>query len=379
MERIHYLDNLRALAMLAGVFFHAGLAYAPSMHAHWPAADPRGQSTWIDAAVWFPHLFRMPLFFVTAGFFAAMLVKKRGIGGMCKNRLKRILLPLLLFGPLLVICMGLLTREAASTVRHPGPVLAYLKQHDIQMPPTLGHLWFLAYLLWFYLLVWIARASEFKFAAPALSPGRLVMAGPMLLVPALWSVSSPFPAPEALLPQLWALVFFGSYFAFGYWLFDHPEFQMPRPMPLLIGAAVFYGALCWLWGRRNPSLHGTQAIFEAYIGAWMTLACLSSAQTWMNATNRWLRYIADASYWIYVTHLPILLAIQYRLLDLDAAWPLKFAAAVLGTLAVSCVTRAILKGCLGKIGMSNAMRPAMATFGTSAADSSTGSTLRQGS
>ncbi len=28
MHRIHYLDNLRALAMMLGVFLHAGLAYA---------------------------------------------------------------------------------------------------------------------------------------------------------------------------------------------------------------------------------------------------------------------------------------------------------------------------------------------------------------
>ncbi len=30
-DRLHYMDQLRALAMLAGVVFHAALAYSPLM------------------------------------------------------------------------------------------------------------------------------------------------------------------------------------------------------------------------------------------------------------------------------------------------------------------------------------------------------------
>jgi peptidoglycan/LPS O-acetylase OafA/YrhL len=38
-ERLHYMDNLRAFAMLLGVLFHAALAYSTSLHQVWPAAD----------------------------------------------------------------------------------------------------------------------------------------------------------------------------------------------------------------------------------------------------------------------------------------------------------------------------------------------------
>ena len=37
--RLPAMDNLRALAMLAGVVFHAALAYSPLMHPIWPLAD----------------------------------------------------------------------------------------------------------------------------------------------------------------------------------------------------------------------------------------------------------------------------------------------------------------------------------------------------
>ena len=37
--RIPAFDPLRALAMLAGVLFHAALAYSPMMHGFWPTAS----------------------------------------------------------------------------------------------------------------------------------------------------------------------------------------------------------------------------------------------------------------------------------------------------------------------------------------------------
>lgn len=60
--RIHYLDNLRALAMMLGVLLHAGLAYANPAQAIWIATDTTS-SVAVDAGIWFIHLFRMGLFF----------------------------------------------------------------------------------------------------------------------------------------------------------------------------------------------------------------------------------------------------------------------------------------------------------------------------
>ena len=65
-DRLHHMDHLRALAMLAGVLFHAALAYSPLMHGFWPLAD-RQASAGVDAVVWGMHLVRMPLFFLVAG------------------------------------------------------------------------------------------------------------------------------------------------------------------------------------------------------------------------------------------------------------------------------------------------------------------------
>ena len=55
-----------------------------------------------------------------------------------------------------------------------------------------------------------------------------------------------------------------------------------------------------------------------------------------------MRWLADASYWVYLVHLPLLFAIQYRLLDLQLHWSVKFAIATLSTLALSFASYQLL-------------------------------------
>jgi glucans biosynthesis protein C len=342
-NRYHYMDNLRALAMLAGVMFHAALAYSPLVHNLWPTADASGSSV-VDVLAWFGHLFRMPLFFVIAGFFAALLVRKRGIGGMLRNRLARVLLPLLIFLPLVLGTLNGLTAKAASSTRNLSPVLAWVKktmieQGSLPLMPSVAHLWFLLYLMYFFVLVWVVSTLELK-QLPSwlvnLRPWVLVGVAPLLLVPALASVGTPWPAPEFVLPQLWALVFFGFYFALGYLLFLRKSLlEQLRPLTpfLLVFGLAAYAVFVEFMGTRQPGrlLHWLLAALEAYAGLWLTLWCLQAGKNWLNGQSSTMRYLADASYWVYLVHLPILFTIQYRLLDVTGGWQMKFAVSVLAT------------------------------------------------
>lgn len=339
-NRLHYLDNLRALAMLAGVLFHAALAHSPLMHDFWLTAD-RDRSGWVDAAAWFFHLFRMPLFFAIAGFFAARLVNLRGVGGMLHNRMARVLVPLVLFWPLVTAAIGWLAKRAAADVRNAPPLLELLKRNELPpLPLSLAHLWFLGYLLLFYLLIWIAATAEWKAPAGwrlADTPAKLLGLGPLLLAPALASVSAPTPAPEGVLPQLWAVVFYGAFFGFGYALHFRPMLLgRMRPLSAVLGLASLtaYAALFWLlqMGSHHPGRHLTAALLQAYISVWMTVWCLQAGEAWLNVRRGWLRYLSDGSYWTYLVHLPVVFAIQFQLLDWDAGWMQKWAVSVVATL-----------------------------------------------
>lgn len=349
-DRIHAMDNLRALAMLAGVVFHAALAHSPLMHMVWPAAD-EGRSIVVDVVAWFLHMFRMPLFFVVAGYFAALLVARRGIAGLFRNRCARVLLPLLLFLPLAIMSMHWLTVNAAETVMHPSPALAWIRGYidghgALPSAPGWVHLWFLFYLMLFTVLVWVASALELGRIGSriaSLHPAWLVVLLPVLLAPPLASIGIPWPAPEFVIPALWALAFFGIYFALGYQLFHRSDMldRLRSLSPaLLIGSVAAYALLFWstdgfLTGRPAPLRHFLHAVLEAAAGFWMTLWCLLAARRWLAGRNAMMRWLADASYWVYLVHLPVLFAIQYRLLDLQLHWTAKFAIATLSTLALS--------------------------------------------
>ena len=356
-DRIHAMDNLRALAMLAGVVFHAALAYSPLMHPIWPAADA-GRSTVVDLVAWFLHMFRMPLFFVVAGYFAALLVARRGIGGLFRNRCARVLLPLLLFLPVVLFSMHWLTVEAAATVTHPSPALAwiraYIDEHGaLPAMPGWAHLWFLFYLLLFTVLVWVVSALELGRIGNRIAnlhPGWLAAVVPLVLAPALASIGIPWPAPEFVIPALWALAFLGIYFALGYQLFhrvDMLERLRPLSPVLLIGAVIAYALLFWSTdgfaaSRPTSQRNFLHALLEACAGCWMTLWCLLAARRWLAGRSVTMRWLADASYWVYLVHLPLLFAIQYRLLDLQLHWTAKFAIATLSTLVLSFASYQLL-------------------------------------
>jgi peptidoglycan/LPS O-acetylase OafA/YrhL len=360
------MDNLRAFAMLLGIFFHAALAYSPSLKEIWLTASPQN-SVIVDFVAFFSHTFRMPLFFLIAGFFTALLIQKRGLAAMIKNRLLRITLPFALFLPLVILAFVILIGWATESVQAKSPMLsliAMMAQYpDAPAPPvTTTHLWFLYQLTFFYIVTvitvkflkfdWMLRIIE--------TPKLFLLLAPLLLVPALITQHPPIPAPEQFMPQLWSFGFFGLFFLFGFGLFSHQEFlDKLRPYVwVMLGVSVIAYILFFEMFPRHsslqeimtvmatsPSIHLKQAglaTLQAYISAFMSLALLLVGRSLFNKQNYTMRLIADSSYWIYIIHLPVLWLIQFYLLDTD--WPLivEFLLSSLGTILIGLVSYLIL-------------------------------------
>ncbi len=90
-ERFHAMDAMRAVAMLLGLVFHAGMPFTRTETA-WPVMD-RWRHPAFDILVYVIHAFRMPLFFIIAGFFAHLLYRKVGPRRFVARRVGRVLLP----------------------------------------------------------------------------------------------------------------------------------------------------------------------------------------------------------------------------------------------------------------------------------------------
>ena len=72
--------------MLLGVYFHLAINYV---------GEPPGGHPFFGLFMFLCHYFRMHAFFLVSGFFGALLVNRRGAKEMIKNRVNRVLYPLL--------------------------------------------------------------------------------------------------------------------------------------------------------------------------------------------------------------------------------------------------------------------------------------------
>ena len=155
VDRLHSLDAMRGILMLLGVYFHLAFNYR--------AIEKNGHIFF----GWFTeqtHYFRMPAFFILAGFFGALLFYRRGAKEMILNRFKRIFLPLVIFLPFIHVIQKLGDNFSKFQEDNLGIFYSikstFTKTYSFwEMVPLEGthHLWFLNFLFVMSLVVFISN------------------------------------------------------------------------------------------------------------------------------------------------------------------------------------------------------------------------------
>lgn len=336
-ERLHALDAVRAGALLLGVAFHATLSFLPGLQI-WVVRDVPSEA--LGTFFFVAHIFRMAAFFVIAGYFGRMLLHKRGTAGFVRNRATRIALPLTVFWPIvmtgIVACFiwGAVTQAAGAPLPPPPPPPAFTAS---TFPLT--HLWFLYLLLLFYAATlairglvslvdrseWLRggivdRAMRALVATPAAAP---ILAAPLALVlatQAVWYARGGIQTPDTgLVPNLAAAVGFGTAFGFGWLLQRRHELlgSIQRWWAVNLVAAIALTVAClWLLGDSDgfaPFTGDAKAALAACyaLAVWTwTLGVIGAALRFLTRERPAVRYVADASYWIYLMHLPVVMALQ---------------------------------------------------------------------
>jgi peptidoglycan/LPS O-acetylase OafA/YrhL len=366
-SRYHYLDNIRALAMFIGVLFHAALAYSPLLQDFWFTAGSEN-SILIDIVSLFTHLFRMPIFFLVSGFFTIMLIQKRGLSSFLKNRAMRILLPFIIFFPLLGAAIFIVIGWALENVENLSPMLQFIKSMqenpDAPTPPlSTMHLWFLFNLFLFALTTAALYKLDFfqsKIVLKIFSAKFIVFVLPLLMIPAMFTQPTPHPAAEKFYPELWSFGFYGLFFILGCFIFlkqslleELDPFKNKLLLVSLLAYAVFYYLLpnslsldeliaVAISGFEPTSSHIYTVICEVFIAVYMTIYCLLLGRKFLNKQNNFLKLISDSSYWVYLIHLPVLLMIQFALTDIEMNMWLKFFISTFTTLLIAMVSYLVL-------------------------------------
>lgn len=363
-ERLHALDAVRGFALILGVFFHASASFLPSEQQAWLVMDVE-RSAAAGVIFFVLHMFRMTTFFLIAGFFARLVYHRRGALGFARDRGMRIALPLVIFWPivfpLIVACAiwGALTMYGPDNLPEPPPT------PDVPLPFPLTHLWFLYVLLVFYVVAVAVRglvalidrggalrraadvAVRFVGGAP-IAP--IVLAVPLFVAFALnpgWMMWAGIPTPDAsLIPNAVAFTAYGVAFTFG-WLLQRQVPLLNRwkaywPYNLAAAIALTVAALHIAGGWRTPNFDAAATQQQALsfaacyaLASWCwALAFVGLSMQVFANVSAWRRYVADASYWIYIMHLPLVVALQIAVSQLPIHWAAKYIFVVAATLAV---------------------------------------------
>lgn len=207
------------------------------------------------------------------------------------------------------------------------------------------HLWFLWFLCWMVAGFAIAERLGFWSLHGPLRGNRNLWLLPATILPQLFmGAEMPVFGPDTstgLLPMPHLLVYYAIFFAFGAAHFDAREQQqdLGNRYWLLIGSSVFLVLPLGLvmMGQRIPS-----AIIQP-IYAWaVCFGCIGLFRRYLRSPNSKIRYLSDASYWMYLIHLPLVIGLQSLFQSLS--WPalLKFALINLIAMGLLLVTYQLL-------------------------------------
>src|SRR4051794_11500813 len=161
--RYHFVDTTRAAMMLLGVALHARLSFIGGKRDD----DLTGAAnSFSQLAYYFIHLFRMPVFFLIAGFCAALIYQRRGAAEFVRNRFARVAVPLvvawLAFAPWIKAGHDFINGERSWN----GLYISLFDCEWLIDNPRLSYLWFLEYLAIYCALapVLLRIASRFSTA-----------------------------------------------------------------------------------------------------------------------------------------------------------------------------------------------------------------------
>lgn len=350
--RYHSLDAARSFALLAGVVLHATIAYQPGLGT-WAIVDPNA-SVGADFLYYTIHIFRMPVFFLLAGFFARLMFLRRGAWGFLQNRFVRIVVPLIVGWSVVYQLNVLVWAWGDSTVgiaSFRAAIMQIYENRFFFLPNfPLAHFWFLYYLVLIYcsflllryvlmVLPGVERAQTMfdqglKFAVrTGLAP--LVFATPALVTAVLLRTPE-LPTPDgSFVPEPVSMVCYSVAFMFGWGIHRNPSIlgNWSSRSSLNLFFAVALILTSWIVRSMITSgqlpVDGARLAFYAsyHLGIWTCVAAvIGLSQRLFSKDRPGVRYVSDASYWIYLVHIPLVAALQISLTTINTSWIFKLLA-----------------------------------------------------
>lgn len=353
MGRIAFIDHVRNFANFLRIFIHAGIPYMVTFPPSWPVDEPGHMG--FDFMLFEGHLFVMELFFLVAGFMFALQFPKTNLHHFVKNRFRRIVVPFLLgmiiFVPFVLMMFSIAEYKSYEWISLPVITQAYkeglLLGWDHFFPTA--HLWFLYYLILFYGVAIVLYRFGFEQFSLKISmsfylPFACCISFLSMFLLQRWMIDNPL----SLVPEFTSFVHFFLFFLGGILLFkrrDMADKLLGKGGQLLVLGLIagILSAGCQLY-YENPqhnyyTLIGIAAratyALGSYLLAYGTWLYIKQKLTTSSAVSQ---YLANASYWIYLVSMPVILFLHVLFLPLQISIFVKYLAVVVLGVLVSVLS-----------------------------------------
>ena len=365
MTRRHDLDWVRVCAFGLLVLYHVGMYYVSwDWHVKSPAAGHA-----IEPLMFLTSPWRLSLLFLVSGTATAFLLERArraaGAGNRPRfmgSRSRRLLLPLV-FGMLVVVPPqayyevlgsgypgGYHDGYLAFWGRYLAADAGFCDADGCLELPTWNHLWFVAYLWIYTMLLWLLlRIAPGRVAAAEAVLSRLLSGPGVLLVPILFfalarlALVAVFESTHALTDDWYNHVQYFAMFALGFAIcgvgaaWDRIEAARWRAL-LLAGASWTF--IAWYFGQYTVDAppQGLRLLQRVYWGVnqWAAIvAVLGFARRLAPADSRLLRYLSGAVFTVYILHQTIIVVLSQALRPLALPPALEGVLLVVATFALS--------------------------------------------
>ena len=344
-ERIHSMDALRSILMILGIVLHASEAYNLGENDIWPR-DPDTTHIFQNYLNSVIHLFRMPLFFLVAGFFGSFLYYERGPIAMLRNRVMRIGLPFAVF---LLILHPVILGALSFTSSAFNASLTEISTDFTFLPRISYHLWFLYYLMILtaiaFTLAYVVRRARLGIYVRRVfdwlmthRPIAILSFSIVIFLLLVWMWDTWVPTPLSFIPDIQVIIFYAFFYFIG-WTLYHAKHLLEH-----------FKRFDWVLFILGMSIYTLKYFLSDFIGD-VAYGALNALLIWffvfgiIGLFNRYfnqqsfqMRYISDASYWVYLTHLPLTLFIPGLLAGLPLPFYIKFLIVVMATTFITFIT-----------------------------------------
>ncbi|MFK0164390.1 acyltransferase family protein [Rhizobium sp. NPDC090279] len=357
MSRRHDLDFVRVAAFMLLIVYHVSLIYNSSNFLlKAPDSTPA-----FDVIHLLTHPWRMTLLFFISGAVTGILLARQSPGSLRRVRTRQLLMPFFA-GILFLIPPQIYVSLNASMGMHIS--LSEVFWHYVTLTPVslpggeqtllvgVQHLWYLAYLWSYTVIVTLAVAAWpwlLPYAGDRLAPwltGKWVLITPALLFIALRLVLRPvFPPTLDLLTDWYSHTVYMAAFLIGVMMATRDDYwdavvNMRRPaLYLALTSALALVLLFPTLPSSAPEMWRLSAgrILGGAFQWCAIVAVLGYARIWCRSENATIRYLNRAVLTYYVLHQTVMLLIAYELNRMGLLSASAFIPIAVATLAICAV------------------------------------------